>query len=165
MPLEPPRLSAFMQAFNSWPTTVDYRPPQVQYLCYQFILDFSAAAGQFSGHSLTLSARFTIAAGVDNMTLEQLALLLVVQVSLYLTFSASVHAVQQGEGLKTCTVPRLPEIYLNQGFTQLHEVTSQFVMSCLLCARIEDRTGSRHVTSYKSLVKSTFTLIQLAIDQ
>ena len=31
-------------------------------------------------------------------------------------------------------------------FTQLHVVTSQFVMiiSCALRARIEDRTGSRH---------------------
>ena len=31
-------------------------------------------------------------------------------------------------------------------FTQLHVVTSQFVMVilCALCAQIEDRTGSRH---------------------
>ena len=39
-------------------------------------------------------------------------------------------------------------------FTQLHVVTSQFVMfiPCALCAWIEDGTGSRHV-QYKSLVR------------
>ena len=44
-------------------------------------------------------------------------------------------------------------------FTQLHVVTSQFVMviPCALCARIEDRTGSRH-----DLVEVKFHL-QLAI--
>ena len=44
-------------------------------------------------------------------------------------------------------VDRIAIVYCRMGFTkftQLHEVTSQFVMfiSCALCARIEDGTGS-----------------------